>query len=1076
VIEHREALIYMLCEAAELEHGIMCQYLFAAFSLKQREDEGLTADELDAVTRWRRKIAHVATEEMLHLALVHNVLSAIGAAPHLARPNLPAPAHHYPAGVNLTLVPFGEAALKHFMFLERPEGWELRGAEGIDAPVHDAAPLMAERDIVPQPQDFATVGHLYRSIEHGLAHLAEKFGEENLFVGPPRAQATSENFRWPELVAVTDLASAQKAIDTILEQGEGARGHWQQAHFGQFVQILQEYREMTEANPQFVPERPVLFATVRRCEHDDTVPRITERLAARCGDLFNVSYEILLQTLERFFAHTEETDAQLQTLADATTSLMVGALAPLGDLLTTLPVGSEHPGTTAGPSFELFYEDDYLIPHRDAAWALLEERVREAASFCALIEEIAPAPVLPVLEGVRGALGGVADSLAAHFDEWGASSRFQRSSDAAPHGAAGLAGPLQDEAAALTAAVRDHIAHPRRDAQLVSLLDGALGAFAAAAEAARAGGANAGRDTADAAERLVHSVLRPLAEAIVGGRIPADGTREGAGPQLPDARGEELGARVWQLAQQATRLAVGAAKRGAASAKLAEASAALQDLSIALAPKQGDDDVQARVAALRELQAAAPAGIRCEHDGPYLVTNVEHVRNSLGEELPVRPQMALCRCGESARKPLCDGACARVGFSDAKDPKRVPDRRDTYEGVQLTVLDNRGICQHSGFCTDRLNTVFHTEGAFVTPSGGRMDDIIRAVRDCPSGALSYAIDGVEARAQVDWDGKREPAIEVSKDGPYRITGAIPLTDDVGAPVARATGSSLEHYALCRCGRSQNKPFCSGMHWYVGFADPPAQGDGEPTLFQWCGGLPALTRMTRIFYEKHVPEDPLLAPLFADMAPDHPQRVARWLGEVFGGPKLYSETYGGYARMVSAHLGKALTEQQRARWVELLSASAQEAGLPNDAEFQAAFRSYLEWGSRLALENSQPGAKPPLHMPMPHWWWACDATPGARVPALAGDRDAEEQPPALPAEDEPVGFEEHIRGLFRERDRKSMTFAFDLWSYDDVARHADAIAQRLTEGSMPCDGAWPPDQIAIFRRWIDAGKPASAQSS
>src|ERR1019366_860319 len=82
VIEHREALIYMLCEAAELEHGIMCQYLFAAFSLKQREDEGLTSRELAAVDRWRRGISHVATEEMLHLALVHNLLSAIGAAPH----------------------------------------------------------------------------------------------------------------------------------------------------------------------------------------------------------------------------------------------------------------------------------------------------------------------------------------------------------------------------------------------------------------------------------------------------------------------------------------------------------------------------------------------------------------------------------------------------------------------------------------------------------------------------------------------------------------------------------------------------------------------------------------------------------------------------------------------------------------------------------------------------------------------------------------------------------------------------------------------------------------------------------
>ena len=272
VIEHREALIYMLCEAAELEHGIMCQYLFAAFSLKQRADEGLTAEELEAVTRWRRTIAHVATEEMLHLALVQNVLSAIGAAPHLTRPNLPAPARHYPAGVNLTLVPFGEPALQHFMFLERPEGMALEGAKGIDAPVHDAMPLIAEGDIVPQLQDFATVGHLYRSIEQGLARLADKFGERNLFVGPPRAQATSTDFRWPELVAVTDLASAQRALDTILEQGEGARGHWETAHFGQFVQILDEYRGMLAANPAFDPVRPVMFATVRRGGQDDVGP------------------------------------------------------------------------------------------------------------------------------------------------------------------------------------------------------------------------------------------------------------------------------------------------------------------------------------------------------------------------------------------------------------------------------------------------------------------------------------------------------------------------------------------------------------------------------------------------------------------------------------------------------------------------------------------------------------------------------------------------------------------------------------------------------------------------------------
>src|SRR5512133_1239105 len=424
VIEHREALIYMLYEAAELEQGIMCQYLFAAFSLKQREDEGLTAQELEAVLRWRRVVAHVATEEMLHLALVQNLLSAIGSAPPLARPNLPAPAHHYPAGVILTLVPFGERALQHFMFLERPEGMALEGAEGIDAPVHEAVPLMAEGDIVPQPQDFATVGHLYRSIEHGIDHLAEKFGERYLFVGPARAQATSDYFHWPELVAVTDLASAHRAIDTILEQGEGARGHWQNAHFGQFVRILDEYRQLKAANPDLAPARPVLFATARPSEHDDTVPRITEPVASRCTDLFNVGYEVLLQLLQRYFAHTEETDAQLATLSSAAIALMVGVLRPLGDLITTLPVGPEHPGRTAGPSFELFYETDYLMPHREAAWVLLEERLREAANFCKLIQGSSDVRIAGELERVRTALVGVADSLATHLGDWGAVSRF----------------------------------------------------------------------------------------------------------------------------------------------------------------------------------------------------------------------------------------------------------------------------------------------------------------------------------------------------------------------------------------------------------------------------------------------------------------------------------------------------------------------------------------------------------------------------------------------------------------------------------------------------------------------------
>jgi truncated hemoglobin YjbI len=259
-----------------------------------------------------------------------------------------------------------------------------------------------------------------------------------------------------------------------------------------------------------------------------------------------------------------------------------------------------------------------------------------------------------------------------------------------------------------------------------------------------------------------------------------------------------------------------------------------------------------------------------------------------------------------------------------------------------------------------------------------------------------------------------------------------------------------------------------MHWYIDFKDPVPAPDATPTLFEWCGGLPALTRMTRIFYEKHVPEDPLLAPLFASMSPDHPVRVARWLGEVFGGPKLYSETYGGYNRMISQHLGKALTEEKRARWVDLISLSAHEAGLPADPEFQAAFRAYIEWGSRIALENSQAGAKPPPNMPMPRWWWACDATPGSRVSALATDDREQAAEIKLPSAGEKVGFEQHVKPLFRERDRTSMKFAFDLWSYDDVRANAHAILERVKAGTMPCDGAWPAEWAEVLERWTLTG--------
>lgn len=600
-------------------------------------------------------------------------------------------------------------------------------------------------------------------------------------------------------------------------------------------------------------------------------------------------------------------------------------------------------------------------------------------------------------------------------------------------------------------------------------------------EAAIRGGIAAGEQNAEQlvfmADRLKRSVIRPLSEALErlpsqcnGGddqAVPSDR----ADPDEPPARagfdpgGALTGDPLWQLARDATRLRLSAGLPG----KVQEATAALQDLACRFV-SEDEDAATGRIAELREIQAGLPCAIQSETDGPYLVTNAENLTDWLGAPLATTPQMALCRCGQSKLKPLCDGTHAEIGFSSEKDPERVSDRQDTYVGQQVTILDNRGTCQHSGFCTDRLATAFRLgKEPFVRPSGGRLDEIIRAVRDCPSGALSYGFDGIEARDEVDYHDQREATIEVSKDGPYRIRGAIVLYDGDGSDQARNQGASLEHYALCRCGHSQNKPFCSGMHWYVEFKDPVADPDQTPTMFEWAGGLPALTRMTRVFYEKYVPQDPMLAPLFSNMSADHPQRVAKWLGEIFGGPPCYSQEYGGYPRMISQHVGKGLTEEWRARWVSLLLQSAREAGIPNDAEFASAFEAYIEWGSRLAVENSQTTAHPPAHMPMPRWDWSTGAgPPGSRISALAAEPEQEQPPVVLPAADEPVRFAKHIKALFRARDRQSMKFAFDLWAYEDVSQHAGAILERLHNGTMPCDGAWPADKIEAFERWTTTG--------
>lgn len=141
----------------------------------------------------------------------------------------------------------------------------------------------------------------------------------------------------------------------------------------------------------------------------------------------------------------------------------------------------------------------------------------------------------------------------------------------------------------------------------------------------------------------------------------------------------------------------------------------------------------------------------------------------------------------------------------------------------------------------------------------------------------------------------------------------------------------------------------------------------PTVYEWAGGMAAFERLTEAFY-KRVRADELVGPLFANMPEEHPHNVAVWFAEVFGGPSAYTDEHGGYSHMMSSHLNLAITEQQRARWVQLIGLAADDAGLPSDPEFRSAFMAYVEWGTRIALANSQPGASPPPRAPVPRWSW------------------------------------------------------------------------------------------------------------
>ena len=411
-IENRAQLIYLLTEAAEIEHNVLCCYLFAQFSMKDDTSEGLTVEQLEKVRSWRATIGDIVVQEMLHLASACNLLTAVGGAPQLRRPNLPTSPRAYPKVFELRLVPFDLEALDQFVFLERPEYME--GTIRTGPSYRDSALAVSSlRDVFSCERDYETLGELYRGIEDGLGYLAQKLGEEKLFVGRPGAQTAGSFFQLADLVPVHDLASAFAALKVIIDQGEGASPDSEDSHYRRFLAMRDEFQDLAAADPTFRAGRPVLTNPYALMPTDmgtsSGVNLLDDPLSVDMCSLFDSCYEVMVQMLGRLFVHAEESEEEFVALADTSVGLMMDVVQPLGNAITLLPAGPSHPGFNAGPSFRL--SRGASIPtHKDAARLVLHERLTELAAYCQFLQASAAAPL--VLASVKTALEGFAKRLA----------------------------------------------------------------------------------------------------------------------------------------------------------------------------------------------------------------------------------------------------------------------------------------------------------------------------------------------------------------------------------------------------------------------------------------------------------------------------------------------------------------------------------------------------------------------------------------------------------------------------------------------------------------------------------------
>lgn len=393
-VDARRRVLRQLAVAAELEHGLCLQYLFTAASLKDRFAEGgLTVDELTRVRAWKATLNFIAGQEMLHLAQVINLTMAIGGVPHLTRPTFPQRPSYYPTGLPWGLWPFRREVIELYAWYERPDSWgnqppdwpssDPLGAGRFDPLVADAP---AEKDPFahlparfnrPRATRHETIADLYAAIADAVQELPDPI------VGDAADQLDGQMFDAPQLVRVVDLPSALAGIELIVEQGEGRPDDEPDSHVGAYLAILDDLGRMSR--PGFAPARDVAANPLSRLHRDNTFPGwriIVDPHTRAVNDLTSAVYRVLLETVQ--LATQRQGWAPPIALR-----LMTGVLAPLTEILTSLPMGDDgSPGEAGRPRFAgAGFELGPWAPPRagTAARQLLREDLTSLAGQAALL-------------------------------------------------------------------------------------------------------------------------------------------------------------------------------------------------------------------------------------------------------------------------------------------------------------------------------------------------------------------------------------------------------------------------------------------------------------------------------------------------------------------------------------------------------------------------------------------------------------------------------------------------------------------------------------------------------------------